>query len=192
MPSIIAHYQEIALKGRTVPWFLLCLVRNLRELLADLSVREVRTPMGRIDIVFDREEHAARVARSIGACLRSREFSLARRTPLTWTRSVTILQDLPHDAVPSFRVALRRADKRFPVTISRNRTHHRTSCAGCARWKVDLSHPAFVIWIEIVPGEAFYHFGKLSGAGGLPVGTSGRVAVLLSGGIDSPVAVWRR
>jgi thiamine biosynthesis protein ThiI len=43
----------------------------------------------------------------------------------------------------------------------------------------------------MVPGEAFYHFGKLPGAGGLPTGASGRVAVLLSGGIDSPVAAWR-
>jgi thiamine biosynthesis protein ThiI len=58
-------------------------------------------------------------------------------------------------------------------------------------WDVDLSRPDLVIWIEIVPGEAFYHFGKQRGAGGLPVGTSGRVAVLLSGGIDSPVAAWR-
>ena len=48
-----------------------------------------------------------------------------------------------------------------------------------------------MIGVEIVPGDAFYYFGKLPGPGGLPVGTSGRVAVLLSGGIDSPVAAWR-
>jgi tRNA uracil 4-sulfurtransferase len=56
---------------------------------------------------------------------------------------------------------------------------------------VDLTRPSLVIWIEIVPGEAFYHFRKQPGPGGLPVGTSGRVVVLLSGGIDSPVAAWR-
>ena len=83
---------------------------------------------------------------------------------------------------------MRRADKRFPVTSPEiERIIGRR--VQDARGGKSISHPAFVIWIEIVPGEAFYHFGKLSGAGGLPVGTSGRVAVLLSGGIDSPVAV---
>ncbi len=48
-----------------------------------------------------------------------------------------------------------------------------------------------MVGVEIVPGSAFYYYGRERGPGGLPVGTSGRVAVLLSGGIDSPVAAWR-
>ena len=47
------------------------------------------------------------------------------------------------------------------------------------------------MWVEIVPRQAYYYFGKEPGAGGLPTGTGGRVLVLLSGGIDSPVAAWR-
>jgi thiamine biosynthesis protein ThiI len=58
-------------------------------------------------------------------------------------------------------------------------------------WKVDLDHPALTIGIEILNDQAFYYFGKDRGPGGLPTGTSGRVACLLSGGIDSPVAAWR-
>ena len=58
-------------------------------------------------------------------------------------------------------------------------------------WKVDLSHPALTIHIEMLPTEAFYFFGKEPGAGGMPSGTGGRVACLLSGGIDSPVAAYR-
>src|SRR5262249_56916508 len=45
--------------------------------------------------------------------------------------------------------------------------------------------------VDLVAGRAFLAFGKVAGAGGLPVGTSGRVLALLSGGIDSPVAAWR-
>ena len=45
--------------------------------------------------------------------------------------------------------------------------------------------------VEMLPDHAFYYFGKQRGAGGLPIGTGGRVACLLSGGIDSPVAAWR-
>ena len=58
-------------------------------------------------------------------------------------------------------------------------------------WLVDLDEPEFTIHVEALTHEAFYYFGKERGAGGMPVGVSGRVACLLSGGIDSPVAAWR-
>jgi len=56
---------------------------------------------------------------------------------------------------------------------------------------VNLSNPEFTIRVEALTREAFYSFGTVRGPGGLPVGASGRVACLLSGGIDSPVAAWR-
>jgi thiamine biosynthesis protein ThiI len=56
---------------------------------------------------------------------------------------------------------------------------------------VDLGDPELTIHVELLTREAFYFFGKEPGAGGLPAGASGRVACLLSGGIDSPVAAWR-
>ena len=56
---------------------------------------------------------------------------------------------------------------------------------------MDLSNPAMTVFVEFLRGEAFYSVGKDRGAGGLPSGTSGRVACLLSGGIDSPVAAFR-
>src|SRR5438105_5887015 len=58
-------------------------------------------------------------------------------------------------------------------------------------WRVDLDRPELIIHIEVLPEYAFYFFGKQPGAGGLPTGTGGRVACLLSGGIDSPVAAYR-
>ena len=58
-------------------------------------------------------------------------------------------------------------------------------------WPVDLSKPAMKIHVEILTDEAFVYVGKEAGTGGLPIGTSGRVLCLLSGGIDSPVAAWR-
>jgi thiamine biosynthesis protein ThiI len=58
-------------------------------------------------------------------------------------------------------------------------------------WTVNLARPELTIRVEALTHEAFYSFGTIRGAGGLPVGASGRVACLLSGGIDSPVAAWR-
>ena len=192
MPSVIAHYQEIALKGKNRPWFLRRLVRNLRQLLDGLSVRDIRTPMGRVEIVFDRDDDWPEIERRLSRAFGLANFSLARRVPPDVEAIAEgILRDLPKGDVPSFRISVRRADKRFPLQspdIERILGRRVQDARG---WKVELSRPALKIWVEMVPGEAFYHYGKLRGPGGLPTGTSGRVAVLLSGGIDSPVAAWR-
>ena len=192
MPSVIAHYQEIALKGKNRPWFLRRLVRNLRDLLAGLSVRDIRTPMGRLDIIFDREDEWPEIERRLSRAFGLANFSLARRVPLDVEAIADgILRDLPEGPVDSFRITVRRADKRFALPSPELERIIGRRVQDTRGWKVDLTRPALRIWIEIVPGEAYYHYGKLRGAGGLPTGTSGRVAVLLSGGIDSPVAAWR-
>ncbi len=192
MPSVIAHYHEIALKGNNRNWFIRRLVRNLRESLAGLSVRDVRTPMGRIDIVFDREEDWPELRQRLTRVFGLANFSLARRVPLDVEAiGDAILRDLPDEAVPSFRISVRRADKRFPLPSPEIERLIGRRVQEARGWKVDLDRPSLVIWVELVPGEAFCHFGKLPGPGGLPVGSSGRLVVLLSGGIDSPVAAWR-
>src|SRR5687767_14504051 len=192
MTSVIAHYQEIALKGRNRSWFLERLLRNLRALLADLDVAEVRTPMGRVEIVLRRDdcwpEVNARLSRACGLA----NYALAHRAPLDVpTLTELIVRDLPAADVASFRIAVRRADKRFPIPSPEIERVIGRAVQEARGWKVDLSNPACVIGVELVPGEAFYYYGKLPGPGGMPVGTAGRVAVLLSGGIDSPVAAWR-
>jgi thiamine biosynthesis protein ThiI len=192
MQSIVVHYQEIALKGKNRPWFLRRLVRNLRELLEGLSVRDVRTPMGRVDIIFDRDDDWPEIEQRLSRAFGLANFSLARRAPLDVNAIADgIVRDLPDGPVQSFRIAARRADKRFPLSSPEIERIIGRRVQEARGWKVDLTRPALRIWVEIVPGEAFYHYGKLRGPGGLPVGTSGRVAVLLSGGIDSPVAAWR-
>lgn len=192
MPSVIAHYQEIALKGKNRPWFLRRLVRNLHDLLGGLSVRDIRTPMGRLEIVFDDDSEWLEVRERLSRAFGLANFSLARRAPLDPAAiAAAVLEHLPPDDVPSFRIAVRRADKRFGMPSPALERLVGQQVQQARGWPVDLSRPALIIWIEIVPGAAFYHYGKLPGPGGLPVGTSGRVAVLLSGGIDSPVAAWR-
>jgi thiamine biosynthesis protein ThiI len=115
MPSVIAHYQEIALKGKNRPWFLRRLVRNLRETMRGLSVRDVRTPMGRVDIVFDRDEDWPEIERRLSRTFGLANYSLARRAPLDVEAiAAGIVRDLPDGPVSSFRITVRRADKRFP------------------------------------------------------------------------------
>jgi thiamine biosynthesis protein ThiI len=192
MLSVIAHYQEIALKGKNRPWFLHRLVRNLKTLLEDLDIEQIRTPMGRVEIVLSNDgdwlEVRARLKRTYGLA----NFALARRAPLEVDRLIDeVIAHLPTDPVPSFRVAVRRADKQFALPSPELERLIGRRVQDARGWPVNLSKPAFVVGVEIVPGQAFYHYGRESGPGGLPIGTSGRVAVLLSGGIDSPVAASR-
>jgi thiamine biosynthesis protein ThiI len=88
-------------------------------------------------------------------------------------------------------VSARRADKRLPVTSPQVEREVGGRIKLATGWRVDLEQPALTIHIEMLPEYAFYFFGKEPGAGGLPTGTGGRVACLLSGGIDSPVAAYR-
>jgi thiamine biosynthesis protein ThiI len=88
-------------------------------------------------------------------------------------------------------VSATRADKRLPFTSPQVEREVGGSIKVAKGWRVDLDHPALTIHLEMLPDGAFYFFGKEPGAGGMPTGTGGRVACLLSGGIDSPVAAYR-
>ena len=192
MKSIIVHYQEIALKGNNRPWFIARLARNLREATADVGVREVRVLMGRIEVVLsdgaDWQAVRDRLSRVFGVA----NFAQAGRAPLDIDAiAAAILGDLGEREVRTFRVSARRADKRFPLTSPQIEREVGGRIKEARGWVVDLGQPEFTIHVEALTHEAFYYFGKERGAGGMPVGVSGRVACLLSGGIDSPVAAWR-
>jgi thiamine biosynthesis protein ThiI len=105
--------------------------------------------------------------------------------------ATAILDDLGDRQCASFRVSVRRADKRFPMTSPQVEREVGGRIKEARGWRVDLSHPELVIHVEMLSNEAFYFFGKERGPGGLPTGTAGRVACLMSGGIDSPVAAHR-
>jgi thiamine biosynthesis protein ThiI len=192
MNSIVVHYQEIALKGKNRPWFLARLVRNLRDGLSGLGVKSVRALMGRIEIVLGPsspiEDVSARLRQTFGVA----NFSLAGRAPLDVDAiAAAILEDLGDRTCNSFRVSVRRADKRFPMTSPQAEREIGGRIKEARGWTVNLSNPEFTIHVELLTSDAFYFFGKERGPGGLPNGTAGRVACLLSGGIDSPVAAHR-
>ncbi len=192
MTSFVVHYQEIALKGKNRPWFLARLVRNLRRAVADLDVTAVRSVMGRIEVVLGPSADPAVVGERIRHTFGIANYSLAGRAPLDFDAIAgAILADLGDRTCASFRVSARRADKRFPVPSPQIEREIGGRIKQARSWPVDLSHPELVIHVQMLTHDAFYYFGKAKGPGGLPTGTSGRVACLLSGGIDSPVAAWR-
>jgi thiamine biosynthesis protein ThiI len=193
MDSVVVHYQEIALKGNNRPWFIARLARNLREATSDLNVREVRVLMGRIEVVLDGEAQWPQIRDRLSRVFGVANFAQAGRAPLDVDAIANaILADLEGRPDPrTFRVSARRADKRFPLTSPQIEREVGGRIKEARRWTVNLDDPELTIHVEALTGDAFYYFGKELGAGGMPVGVSGRVACLLSGGIDSPVAAWR-
>jgi thiamine biosynthesis protein ThiI len=148
--------------------------------------------MGRIEVVLGpgatREEVGERIAKTFGIA----SFSYAARTPLDLDAiALAILADLVDRDCSSFRVSVRRADKRYPLTSPQVEREIGGRIKAARGWKVDLENAELVIHVELLTDEAFYFFGKERGAGGLPTGTAGKVGCLLSGGIDSPVAAHR-
>ena len=192
MKSVIVHYQEIALKGKNRPWFVARLVRNIRQALGDLDVRDVRALMGRIEVVLGPAADWSVIKERLGRVFGIANFARAGRAPLDVEAiAQAILDDLDADDPPSFRLSARRADKRFALTSPEIEREVGGRIKEARGWHVDLGNPALTIHVEALTDQAFYYFGKERGAGGLPVGASGRVVCLLSGGIDSPVAAWR-
>jgi thiamine biosynthesis protein ThiI len=192
MKSVVIHYQEIALKGNNRPYFIARLVRNLREATSDLGVRDVRVLMGRIELELESDADWTTVKRRVQRVFGIANFAQAGRAPLEVDAiAAAVLADLGPRDVRTFRVSARRADKRFPLTSPQLEREVGGRIKEARGWTVNLDDPEFTIHVEALTRDAFYYFGKEAGPGGLPVGVSGRVACLLSGGIDSPVAAWR-
>jgi len=191
MKSVVVHYQEIALKGKNRPWFVARLVRNIREAVKGLDVT-VRVLMGRLEVTLGSEASWDAVRDRLSTVFGIANFARAGRVALDVdVIAAEILNDLGPDDPATFRVSARRADKRFPLTSPQIEREVGGRIKEARNWIVDLDEPALTIHVEALTGEAFYSFGKEPGPGGLPVGVSGRVTCLLSGGIDSPVAAWR-
>jgi thiamine biosynthesis protein ThiI len=196
MPSIVIHYKELALKGRNRPWFVHVLMRNLRTALAGLEVSAVRSVMGRIEIDHRSDADWPALRDRIAAVFGIANFSKASRGPQDIDALAAAIVDAlgrhQHGAeVASFRVSARRADKRFPLTSPQIERELGGRVKQAFGWRVDLERPALTVHVEMLTDHAVFSFARERGAGGLPTGTGGRVACLLSGGIDSPVAAYR-
>jgi len=194
MSSVVVHYGELALKGRNRPWFTSMLVRTIGAALHGLDVRDVRPVVGRVivrlgplgDVQW--EEVRDRLSRVPGIGNFARATHVA--PDLDQIAAAVALEARSHSAA-SFRVTARRADKRFQIPspdIEREVGRRVQEATG---WPVNLSRPDLHIRVEVLSSDAYFHFSREPGVGGLPTGTSGTVMTLLSGGIDSPVAAWR-
>ncbi|NPV69196.1 MAG: tRNA 4-thiouridine(8) synthase ThiI [Firmicutes bacterium] len=190
---ILLRYGEIGLKGRNRSFFEDTLVRNVSSSLGDIPSR-VTNEYGRVIArVPCGESRAAveRLKRVFGVV----SLSPAVRVPL----SIEAIEEAAYDALSAaarppftFRVSASRANKRFPLTSPEiNRAvgaYILDRFDGGA--SVDLRDPTATAWVEVRSDGAYVYSEVIPGPGGLPLGSSGKGLLLLSGGIDSPVAGW--
>jgi len=191
---LVGRYHEIGLKGRNRWRFVDELKRNLQGLFADYQLGRMRGEGRRLMVelpdALPDEVAKTRAAWAFGL----QNFSLSRRVPLTMEaildEALAAARRDRSDA-RTFRVSTSRTEKRFPLDSMAIDRAVGAAIAADSGLKVDLENPDLVVAIEILPDGAYLSAGKLAGAGGLPVGVTGRGVVLLSGGIDSPVAAYR-
>ena len=192
MDSVLIRYHEIALKKGNRPYFTELLKRNLLAAVRDLGVKEIRSLPARLLVTFksdiDTQIAIQRIRTVFGVANFSPVERTARDIEVLRTR---ILKSLNGIHFASFRVDTQRGDKTFSLTSPEINRQLGAAVKEKSGARVDLSHPEFTVTVEILPQDAFFAFDKIPGAGGLPVGASGRVVSLISGGIDSPVATYR-
>ena len=187
---VLVKFGELALKGRNRPRFVDALERNIRRMASDLGPLEIRH-RGGVFIVTGSTSQRELVER----CLDLPGISVVQPA-LRCERDVTAAADAAVELLRlrpgrTFAVRARRRDKRFAL-----RSIELARLIGDAvrvrlRLDVDLSNPDLELFVEVDHTELLVSTERLRGAGGLPVGTSGRALVLLSGGLDSPVAAHR-
>jgi thiamine biosynthesis protein ThiI len=199
-PCVLLKLGEIVLKGRNRQQFEHMLERNVRAAVkdtgvhADLTRREgvliLRVPLADRDAA----EHAKaveqvlqRVADVPGIVRVCRAWRVAKTPEATVEAAI----DLTRGTTGPFAVRPRRRDKRFPLTSSQLAVLVGREIQKAHGLPVDLSHPETEVFIEVDAREVFVFTSGLPGQGGLPVGMSGKAVVLMSGGIDSPVAAYR-
>ena len=190
--AILIRYGEIGLKGANRWVFESILLQNIRMALQGLKNVSVVKRSGRILVQTNgsQDEVLARLARVFGIVSISPVITVDSEMQDVMTACSALVGFL-RGKIKTFKVETRRAHKTFPYTspeISRIVGGH--LLRRYPALQVDVHAPDVTIYIELRAGETYVYFDVIPGPGGLPVGASGKGLLLLSGGLDSPVAGW--
>lgn len=189
--QILIRYGEMTTKGKNRSKFVTILKDNVKHRLKKFQALEFEATRDRMYIKLNGEDHEA-VSERIRHIFGIHSFSLAMKVP-------TEFEDMKQGAlaaflqvkkdVNTFKVSVHRAYKQFPMeTNELNRELGAHILRNTENITVDVHHPDVNVRVEVRPEFTYIMCEERAGAGGLPVGVGGKVMLLLSGGIDSPVA----
>lgn len=195
MNLYLLSYGELALKGKNRVLFLRKLAENIKNAFKPFGESKVLTTFGRLFVETDLSPEIVEqvLVKRFGLA----GFSPVKKLPLSFeTIEMEILKlaEIELNLKPqtkSFRITSRRSNKEFPLDSSTlNQNLGKAVLEKFSHLKVNLDNPDLNIHLEVREKNAFIYLSVTKGPGGLPVGMSGRGLLMLSGGIDSPVAGW--
>lgn len=192
---ILCKYGEIVLKGANRSYFEDMLCRELRRRSAAYGNFDVHRAQSTIyieplDELADFEGMYAAAGRVFGIIALTRAAVCEKKLDSILATARDYLPGFMN-GVRTFKVEGKRADKAFPLnSMELSAEVGAAVLSACPRLRVDVHEPQVTVRVEIRESAAYIHAGQRPGAGGLPVASAGSGLLLLSGGIDSPVAGW--
>lgn len=142
------------------------------------------------DDSFDMEEAVDRLSRVFGIAGFERAAAVEKSMDAILSAAPEYLRDVL-SGLHTFKVEAKRSDKTFPLTSPQISAEVGGKLLEAfPHLRVDVHHPDIIVMVEVREHFAYIHGNQIKGAGGMPVGTGGKAALLVSGGIDSPVAGW--
>ncbi len=192
---ILIKNGELALKGLNRSTFEDILIKNIRRRIKPLGDFEYRKEQSTVTVIpmddyIDMDEVSNRIGNVFGIAAYSRALQVEKDMTEILDNAPDYLAEQLRNA-KTFKVEGKRSDKRFPLTSPQIAAE-----VGGAilekfpHLKVDVKNPDILVTIEIREKFAFIRGNQTKGAGGMPTGTAGKSAILISGGIDSPVAAY--
>ncbi|WP_163150709.1 tRNA uracil 4-sulfurtransferase ThiI [Anoxybacillus sp. MB8] len=188
---IVIRYGEMSTKGKNRLQFVRCLKRNIAKKLKHFPNLQIESSRDRM---YVRLHHTPPqpVIEKLQEVFGIQSLSLALKTEsdLEKIKEATLyfVKQFPHEG-KTFKISARRADKQFPITTNElNYELGSYVLKNTTGLTVDVHHPDIDVRVEVRKEGTYITAYDVPGAGGLPVGTSGKAMLMLSGGIDSPVA----
>jgi len=188
----IVKTHELALKGKNRPWFMRKLTDNLRIATRGSGVERIWKGQLMVGLTLSDEECWPEVKSRLKEVFGVAKFYKAYELPQDLDGlKARIPEFLEGRTFSSFRITTNRADKRFPMNSEEVNRDLGAFVKDLTGAQVNLKYPELSIYVDIQTSGFLVYFDEVKAHGGLPVGVSGKVAVMLSGGIDSPVAAWQ-
>jgi thiamine biosynthesis protein ThiI len=192
---LLIKYGEIMLKGLNRPVFEKQLERNIKKILSGYFKFNISKEHGRFYLDIEGDESdlrnaAVKVANVFGIVSVSFAYRIALDPDSIYKACILISRQAFDRGLRTFKVETRRPNKLFPIESMKF-----SASAGSVilneipELKVDVHEPEFTVYVELRK-NAYVYYESIRAGGGIPVGSSGRGLVLLSGGIDSPVAAY--
>ena len=193
---LIVRCGEVALKGMNKPYFERMLADRIRTNLRGFEGVDVKRHEGLIFVRADKRLSMDAIIKEttkvFGVASVSKAIEAEPELDKIGEAAVGYMTELINTrGVKTFKVEAKRADKNFPVKSPEiGRIIGAKILIGSKVLKVDVHDPDVLLQVDVRHDRTYIYEGKVSGFGGLPLGTNGKGMVLLSGGIDSPVAAW--